>query len=222
VAAGRDCDIFECGPGLVLRRSRQGGSMAGEAAVMDFARRHDYPVPAVEEISDDGTELVLERVDGPSMVQAIERRPWNIRRYGAVLADLHNRLHDIPAPDFLPPAPVGRGDRLVHFDLHPLNVIMGPAGPVVIDWTIAAAGDPAADVGLTWLLLAGGELPAAGWKRRPIEYARAALIKSFLAGVEQGAARELLAELVDWKATDRNMSAAEVGRMRQVARGRPN
>jgi tRNA A-37 threonylcarbamoyl transferase component Bud32 len=42
--------------------------MVGEARTMDYARRHGYPVPAVEEISADGTDLVMERIDGPSMV----------------------------------------------------------------------------------------------------------------------------------------------------------
>jgi Phosphotransferase enzyme family len=221
IAAGRDCDIFEYGPGRVLRRSRQGRSLAGEAAVMDFARRHGYPVPTVEEISDDGTDLVLERINGPSMLAAIERRPWSIRRYGTVLADLHRRLHDIPAPDLVPLAPVGRGDRLVHFDLHPLNVIIGPGGPVVIDWTNAAKGAPAADVGLAWLLLVSGEIPTSGWKRRPLEYARSALVSSFLAGTDQGAASALLPELAEWKQTDPNMSVAEIKRMRHLAETAP-
>jgi aminoglycoside phosphotransferase (APT) family kinase protein len=217
VAAGRDCDIFECGPGRVLRRSRQGRSLAAEAAVMDFARGHGYPVPYVERISNDGTELVLERIDGPSMVGAMERRPWGVRRCGTILADLHRRLHEIPAPDFVPPAPVGRGDRLLHMDLHPLNVIMGPGGPVVIDWTNAGRGDPAADVGLAWLLVAGGEVPVTGWKRRPLQFARSVLIHGFLAGVDQEAAAGLLPELIDWKSTDPNMAPAEIATMRQVA-----
>ena len=54
LATGRDSDIFEYGPGLVLRRSREGHSMAMEARTMAFMREQGYPVPAVEELSDDG------------------------------------------------------------------------------------------------------------------------------------------------------------------------
>ena len=32
------------------------------------------------------------------------------------------------------------GDRVLHIDLHPENVIISPAGPVVIDWSGASAG----------------------------------------------------------------------------------
>ena len=220
VAAGRDCDIFEYGPGRLVRRSRQGRSLAAEAAVMDFARRHGYPVPGVDAVSDDGTEMVLERVAGPSMLEALERQPWNIRRYGTMLADLHNRLHQLRPPDFVPPAPVGEGDRLLHLDLHPLNVMMAPAGPVVIDWTNAAKGDPAADVGLAWLLLAAGEIPDAGWKRRPFELARSVLINSFLARVDRPGAARLMPDLVAWKTTDPNMKPGEVHRMRHLAESR--
>ena len=58
-----------------------------------------------------------------------------------MLADLHDRLHEIAGPDWLPGMPDG-GDRLLHLDLHPLNVIMSPNGPVVIDWPNAAARRP--------------------------------------------------------------------------------
>jgi tRNA A-37 threonylcarbamoyl transferase component Bud32 len=69
--------------------------MAGEARTMEYLRGHGYPVPAVEEISDDGTDLVMERIDGPSMVDYMSRRPWTIRHQGRVLATLHRRLHAI-------------------------------------------------------------------------------------------------------------------------------
>jgi len=209
LASGRDCDIFDYGPGLVLRRSRQGRTMATEARTMDYARQHGYPVPAVQEISDDGTDLVMERIDGPSMVAALGRRPWTIRRQGTVLADLHRRLHDIPAPDFVPDAPVGHGDRLVHLDLHPLNVILGPTGPVVIDWPNAASGDPAVDVALAWVLLAAGEIPESGVKGSIMGHGRSMLVNSFLAHVDLPAVKARLREVVEWKVRDPHMSPTE-------------
>lgn len=216
LAAGRDCDIFEYAPGLVLRRSRHGRSMAGEARIMEYVRQHGYPVPAVEQVSDDGTDLVMQRIDGPSMVGAIERRPWTVRRQALVLADLHRRLHDIPAPAFAPAAPIGRGDRMLHLDLHPLNVIAGSAGPVVIDWTNAASGDPAIDIGIAWLLIAAGEVPSAGWKRSFAAYARKTLLRNFLAGAAVPSAAAHLRDLIEWKSQDPNMSATEIGRMKRV------
>jgi len=216
LASGRDCDIFAYGPGLVLRRSRHGRSLAAEARVMEYARQHGYPVPAVDHVSADGTELIMQRIAGPSMVAAIECRPWTVRRQGSLLASLHRRLHEIPAPDFVPAAPVGDGDRLLHLDLHPLNVLIGPDGPVVIDWSGAAGGDPAFDVGIAWVLMAAGEVPAARWKRPLTAYARARLVSSFLTGVSVPPA-QALRDLVEWKAADPNMTAAEIARMRRVA-----
>src|SRR5579862_6664664 len=94
LASGRDADIFEYGPGLVLRRSRAGRSMAEEARIMEHLRSQGYPVPAVEEVSDDGEDMVIERIEGDDMVAMMTKRPWTIARQGRVLADLHRRLHE--------------------------------------------------------------------------------------------------------------------------------
>ncbi len=83
LASGRDADIFEYGDGLVLRRSREGRSVRQEAQTMEYLRAQRYPVPAVHEVSDDGCDLVMERIDGVSMVDAIARAPWTVRRQDA-------------------------------------------------------------------------------------------------------------------------------------------
>ena len=183
---------------------------------MEYIRRHGYPAPAVEQVSDDGTALVMQRIDGPSMVGAIERTPWTVRRQAGVLAELHRRLHCIPAPGFVPAAPIGHGDRMLHLDLHPLNVIIGSAGPVVIDWTSAASGDPALDIGIASLLIGVGDIPSAAWKRPFAAYARKTLLRTFLAEAAVSSAAAYLRDLVEWKSQDTNMSAAEVGRMKRM------
>jgi aminoglycoside phosphotransferase (APT) family kinase protein len=150
VAAGRASEIFDLGDGRVLRRFRAGGDPEREALVMEHARGHGYPVPRVLEVTSDA--LVLDRVEGPTMLAKLRRRPWTMRRHAALLGELHELLHEIDAPPGLGAA--GPGDRLLHLDLHPDNVIMSPAGPFVIDWTNACRGEPALDVAMTWVILA--------------------------------------------------------------------
>ena len=58
------------------------------------------------------------------------------------------------------------GDRLCHGDFHPDNVMMSPAGAVIIDWIDATSGNPLADLARSQLLLGKGALPPGvmlGW-----------------------------------------------------------
>jgi aminoglycoside phosphotransferase (APT) family kinase protein len=213
LAAGRDADIFEYGPGLVLRRSRDGRSVAPEARIMNYLHEQGYPVPAVEELSDDGRDLVMERIEGMSMVEAIGKAPWTVRRQAKTLARLHQQLHEIAAPGFLPPAPIGRGDRVVHLDLHPLNVMIGPRGATVIDWTGASAGEPVLDVGLAWVLMAAGQIPGDGVLARVMGWGRALLVNGFVNQFDRREVGRRLREVVTWKVRDPHMSQAEVAGM---------
>ena len=131
IAAGRASEILDLGDGSVLRRFKAGGSPEREALVMRHALAAGYPVPRVLEVQPDA--LVLERIEGPTMLQVLFRRPWTLGRQAAMLAALHVRLHEIAAPPGL--GSVGPGDRLLHLDLHPENVILAAGGPVVVDWT---------------------------------------------------------------------------------------
>jgi aminoglycoside phosphotransferase (APT) family kinase protein len=62
------------------------------------------------------------------MMRDIARRPWRVARHGKTLGDLHAQLHRIKAPTDLR-SPLGRGDRLVHADMHPENVLLSRAAP---------------------------------------------------------------------------------------------
>ncbi|WP_121255677.1 aminoglycoside phosphotransferase family protein [Nocardioides ferulae] len=148
---------------------------------------------------DDRTGLVLDRLDGGSLTRVAERNPLQLRRSGRTLARLQARMHEVAAPDltdvraavlhaldqaalsFLSPIEQAHtrglvnalpdGDRLLHLDFHPENVIVtgdttpadraGSADRVVhhvIDWQTALRGDPAADVAATFLLFRDAEL----------------------------------------------------------------
>jgi aminoglycoside phosphotransferase (APT) family kinase protein len=194
LARGRAADVFAAGPGRVLRRYREGEreDTAIEAIAMEHARRHGYPVPEVYDA--DGRDLVMERLDGPTMVADLSRRPWRVQSHGRTLGELHRRLHEIPAPDGLP-CHLGRGDRMVHFDLHPDNVLLTAHGPVVIDWSNASRGDPADDVALTWAIVATSQVPGPLPFRVLAGAGRDLLVKAFLSRVDAAAARERLAEV---------------------------
>src|ERR1035441_3656489 len=89
IAAGRDADIFEYGKGTVLRRSRNGRSQVLEAKAMAFVRAKGYPVPEIFEVSDDGIDLVMERIDGPTMIEAVTTQPWKLRGFGRDRSEEH-------------------------------------------------------------------------------------------------------------------------------------
>jgi Phosphotransferase enzyme family len=200
IAAGRASEILDLGDGRVLRRFRAGGDSEREALAMGYARSHGYPVPRVWEVSPDA--LVLDRIDGPTMLDDLRRRPWSLRGHARLLAQLHGRLHEIPAPEGLPAA--GPGDRLLHLDLHPDNVILSPAGPVVIDWTNARRGEPALDVALTWVIAA----TSAGLRGR-------LFVRSFVGHFDRAELLRALPAAAELRVGDVNVSEHE----RQAVRG---
>ncbi|HEY7048054.1 MAG TPA: phosphotransferase [Jatrophihabitantaceae bacterium] len=144
LAAGRDADVYALDAERVLRRYRAGGDVGFEAAIMRHVAEHGYPVPAV--YAAEGPDLVLERLAGPTMAQALLAGDLAIDAGAAMLADLLDRLHAMPASD---PAL-----SVLHLDLHPQNVLLAARGPVVIDWRNAAEGPAELDVALSALILA--------------------------------------------------------------------
>jgi serine/threonine protein kinase len=218
LASGRDGDIFEFAPGLVLRKTRDGRSIAHEARTMRYVAEHGYPVPRIEEVRADGTEIVMERIDGPIMMDAMVRPPWKLGDHLRLLADLHDRLHRIPGPEWLAAMPDG-GDRLLHLDLHPLNVIMSPKGPVVIDWPNARRGDPMADVAVTYALIACGHIPLPRPVASTLNAVRTPVLRRFFAKRYLGPAfYGRVAEMAELKCFDENMAPDEIRALRALAR----
>lgn len=183
---------------------------------MRYVARHGYPAPRVEDVRANGSELVMERIDGPTMLEVLSKRPWTLRRNAGRLAMLHHRLHEISAPDWLERV-FGGGDRVIHLDLHPLNVILSPQGPRLIDWTNAACGTGPADVALTWLLMATADIPGGAMRGTVGSVFRTMFVRSFLGHFEIDAVRTALPAVGMWKCEDRNMRPAEVAAMRQLA-----
>ena len=76
IAWGRDADVYALNESRVLRRYRQGGPTELEARLMTHLAACGYPVLKVYEITD--TDMVLERLTGPTMLDVLARRPWQV------------------------------------------------------------------------------------------------------------------------------------------------
>ncbi|MEU6917200.1 phosphotransferase [Streptomyces olindensis] len=149
LGSGRRADVFEIDEAWVLRREREGGGdAAAEGAVMAHVYAHGYPVPRVRP-SGSRTDLVMERLSGPTMLQACLAGALDVTEAGSTLARLLRDLHAVPAPRSTDPAV-----RVLHLDLHPENVILTPDGPRVIDWSDATEGDPGLDWAASAVILA--------------------------------------------------------------------
>ena len=105
VGRGRDAVILDHGDGLVLRRPLETRMMDVEARVMAWVHEHGYPSPRLVEMTTLG--LVMERVDGPTMLQDAFTQPRRAQEHMRTLADLHHRLHALPVPPGLD-QPLGR------------------------------------------------------------------------------------------------------------------
>jgi aminoglycoside phosphotransferase (APT) family kinase protein len=154
LGSGRSADVFAIDDRWVLRRYRGDGDATDEAAVMAYLADRGFPVPAIHPATFANpdasssfvrTDLVMQRLSGPTMLQALVDTAITPEQAGKIIGRLLHRLHTIPARVSVVP-----GDRILHLDLHPDNVMLTPQGPVVIDWCNSAEGQP----GLDWAMSA--------------------------------------------------------------------
>jgi tRNA A-37 threonylcarbamoyl transferase component Bud32 len=215
VGAGRAADVYAIGNGRVLRRTRYPGyDSVPEATIMRHLAAHGFPVPEVFDA--DGTDLVMERLDGRDMLIDLGKRPWLARKHARLLAGMHNALHQIEAPAGLRHL-FGPGNRVMHLDLHPGNVMLTARGPYVIDWPNASAGPGGADVAMAYLIMASSETDGVPAMVRPLVGAvRAQVIKTLLASVTDDPWPHI-AEVAEIRLRDRNVRPAEAVRLRELA-----
>src|SRR5262249_24685871 len=122
--------------------------------------------------------LVLNRLDGPTLLQITRSGAITFGQAGAILASVSLSLHKTPPPpdviclrDSMGGSLLGivpkhiatgilalverlrPGDGLCHGDLHPDNVIMTADGPRLIDWLGAVRAPAAFDLAISHFLL---------------------------------------------------------------------
>jgi aminoglycoside phosphotransferase (APT) family kinase protein len=215
VGSGRYTDVYDIGHGRVLRRYRvASATVSREAEVMAHARAHGVPVPEVFDAS--GTDIVMAHVAGPTMYEVLTRRPWTLGFHARLLADLHALVHAVPVLGWLR-APFGAGPALLHTDLHPGNVILARDGPRLIDWQGAAQGPAEADMAMTWVLLATGQITGPPLQRATARAGQALFARRYL-GVAGPLAQHWLAAAAQHRLRDPSLLEAEAARLRRLAR----
>lgn len=167
-------------------RSTPGDWILSEARYTAAVRDAGAPAPrllAVEEVAGRPAS-VWERVRGPSMWERAVQRPDRCAEYGRLIAELQLSLSALVPPVALPRQrdrlvskirrsadrvdaalagaltrlpPTTRPPRVCHGDLHPGNVILTDAGPVIVDWFDVSRGDPIADVARSSILMSFGD-----------------------------------------------------------------
>jgi Ser/Thr protein kinase RdoA (MazF antagonist) len=185
LAEGRTAEVFAYGVGRVLKLDRPewNGLAAFEAALLTALAHAGLPVARQRgTVTVDGrTGVVLDRVDGPALLQLLtQAAPDEVDVLARRFVALQLLCHEATVPGLPALVPrLGRevdasvadaglreellalldalddgGRGVCHFDLHPLNVLAGTDGWVVIDWITAAAGPSGADLARTLVLWA--------------------------------------------------------------------
>jgi len=213
IAKGRAADVFEYGDGLVLRRYRTDFDTAYEADVMRHVAAHGLPVPKVVEAN--GRDLVMERLDGVTMLTDFSKHPQKLFEHARTISGLFERLHAIPTEGWMK-RKHPTGNTLVHLDLHPDNVMITSRGPVVIDWSNAGVGDGDAEVADLWLIMSCAKVPGGVIDRALAGAFRKLFVRTFLSAFDRPAVAKALPLALENRSHDRNMSDEELGRMRRL------
>ena len=193
LGSGRASDVYEIDETWVLRHDREGyGDGRAEAALMERLRAHGYPVPRVRPADSSRSELVMERLYGPTMLEAFVVGRIDAHEAGETLARLLRQLHAVPG-------------RVVHLDLHPENVMLTADGPYVIDWANAEEGDPGLDWGMSAVILAQVALADEHYAAEPVRATLAALLTD-----PSGLTGDGLTEALRRRAANPTMTVREV------------
>lgn len=215
LAEGKDAQIFDLGGGLVLRRAFDRRSLAEEASVMAYAREAGLPVPAVHEVTPDGA-IVMDRVRGRTLLDVVVAGQVDLVTAARTVAELHDLVHALPAPEGIRPCGL-EGDRLLHLDLHILNIVWTTDGPVLLDWANARSGPAAADVAMSWFLHGAGT-PDEGEEIRAL---RRSFLEAWLPYLDVVSVRAVLPDVAAWRTADRNVGPAEAEAVRGLAEAFP-
>lgn len=209
IAVGRTAEVYPFEDGKVLKLFFPTIPQLWIDKEVDTGRyiqEAQLPVPKVYERVrlNDRDGVVYERIDGPSLLNELAKKPWKVVQYARLLASLHVQVHEVPAPPSLETQrewarggipeskklpkdlhdsvlrlldSMPEGNQLCHGDFHPGNIVVTHRGPVIIDWMTASRGVGCGDVARASIILEAAQAPEGTPMRWLLEWVR----KSFLA-----------------------------------------
>jgi Ser/Thr protein kinase RdoA (MazF antagonist) len=177
IGEGVSADVHAWAPGQVVKLFKAGVPQRmsrWEARMTRAAFAAGAPEVFGEVTLEGRFGIVLQRLDGPTLLQLWQTRAVTSEQVGAILATLYTSVHNTPPPpdvvslrDWIDavsrtsrdrlPEHIATGvltlidrlppeDGLCHADLHPENVIMTADGPRIIDWTCALRASGVFDI----------------------------------------------------------------------------
>jgi thiamine kinase-like enzyme len=193
IGAGRTATIFRYGRDQVIKLFKSNFSQHAINEEFEIGRSLNLSglsIPTTYEIVevDHSKGILLDFIEGRSMLQNLASKPWLVLRYAKNMAHAHFKIHraDLEGNKCLKPLSKSIADKisrvslltseektailsclsclpggssLCHGDFHPDNIIVSKDRLVTVDWITATLGNPIADVARTWLLLTMGTLP---------------------------------------------------------------
>ncbi|MEP7764721.1 phosphotransferase [Sanguibacter sp. 25GB23B1] len=200
---GRSSDVYLLNDTEVVRRLHDRDDTFRNVDLIRHLNAEHFPTARV--VHAQGPDLIMERLNGATLLQALDVQDVGITDGVRILLDLHETLHALPLPPSgVASRVVGRGECIVHLDLHPANVLMTSDGPFLIDWESAGLGPAGLDLAMTALVFA--EIVADG-----DEYARPAhaMLRTFtdLSGMDF---REHVADAAEHRARSRTVDPEEL------------
>jgi uncharacterized protein (TIGR02172 family) len=153
--------------------------------------------------------IVYQRLENVNLGHLLTKRPWESRKFGRQMAELHLQIHQIKADASQSHLKTGYakfisektsisaaqkqkvlarlellpdGNVLSHGDFHPQNILFSNRTPYIIDWTASTAGHPMADVCGTYLIVktASTHKKLSKYKKRLTETVLDAFLSEYL------------------------------------------
>lgn len=148
LVSGAHANVYFLDDTHVVRRLHDPHATHRNVDVLQHLAAVGFPAPRVVRV--DGPDLVMERLHGATLLQALDAQEVSMEEGVQILLDLHDQLHAVPIPSDLVPGDGSLArEGLVHLDLHPANVLMTADGPCLIDWDSARRGPAELDLAST-------------------------------------------------------------------------